>query len=127
MTMIERRDFLKSTAAVGIAAWAGSIQAGDASTSNRNRLEPFDYDGVRLRDSQWQKQYQAARDFYLGLSEDDILCGFRAPLGCRPLESRWVDGARAIATPFSASGLAEWLACTAPPTTQRFATKQCGS
>jgi DUF1680 family protein len=81
MTMIERREFLKSTAAVGIAAFVGSAQAADAPDSNRIRLEPFDYEGVRLRDSQWEKQYQAARDFYLGLSEDDILCGFRRAAG----------------------------------------------
>src|SRR5262249_30995195 len=29
----------------------------------------------------WQKQYQAARDFYFGVSDDDILCGYRAATG----------------------------------------------
>lgn len=49
--------------------------------SARTKLEPFDYDGVRLRESRWLKQYQAARDFWLGLSEDDILHGYRLAAG----------------------------------------------
>jgi len=45
------------------------------------KLEPFNYRGVRLLESRWQKQYQSARDFYYGVPDDDILCGFRSDAG----------------------------------------------
>jgi DUF1680 family protein len=45
------------------------------------RLRPFDYDGVRLTGGRWARQYQSARDYYLGVSTDDILCGFRRAAG----------------------------------------------
>jgi DUF1680 family protein len=44
-------------------------------------LEPFGFEGVKLLPSHWQKQYQACRDMYLELPEDDILCGFRRTAG----------------------------------------------
>ena len=44
-------------------------------------LQPFDYQGVRLTGGRWAQQYQMARDFYLGVSTDDILCGFRRAAG----------------------------------------------
>jgi len=45
------------------------------------KLAPFNYRGVRLLESRWQKQYQSARDYYYGVSDDDILCGFRSDAG----------------------------------------------
>jgi len=45
------------------------------------RLQPFNYRGVRLRKSRWLDQYQAARDYYLEVSNDDILQGWRAAAG----------------------------------------------
>jgi DUF1680 family protein len=42
---------------------------------------PFDYQGVQLLPSRWQRQMAAARAFYLGLSDDDILHGFRKAAG----------------------------------------------
>src|SRR5690349_6700095 len=76
---IPRRDFLK---AAPVAAYAMTQIANGATlkvptASNRNKIEPFDYRGVKLRESRWQKQYQSARDFYFGVSDDDILCGYR--------------------------------------------------
>ena len=44
-------------------------------------IEAFDYRGVSLRSSRWRGQVYAAREFYLGLSDDDILHGFRAAAG----------------------------------------------
>ena len=44
-------------------------------------LNPFDYRGVVLRQSLWQRQAAAGRDFYFGLSNDDILHGYRAAAG----------------------------------------------
>lgn len=47
------------------------------------KVEPFDYAGVRLRESRWLRQYQTARDYYLSVSDDDILHGFRKAAGMR--------------------------------------------
>jgi DUF1680 family protein len=44
-------------------------------------LEPFDYRGVRLLPSPWERQYRKGRDFYFGISDDDILHGFRKAAG----------------------------------------------
>src|SRR5450759_3515810 len=78
-----RRDFLKAAPVAAYAvtqiAKGATLQA--PAPSSRIKMEAFDYQGVRLRESRWQKQYQAARDFYLGVSDDDILCGYRAAAG----------------------------------------------
>jgi DUF1680 family protein len=71
-----RRDWLKSAAAV---AGAGLLRA--QSADSRMRIEPFNYRGVRLRPSRWRDQYEAGRDYYLGVSNDDILHGWRAAAG----------------------------------------------
>jgi DUF1680 family protein len=86
MTMdgIERRDFLKTlpAAALAVAAAAdGVLAAPQASGGGVPKLDAFDYAGVRLRPSRWQRQFQAGRDFYLGVSDDDILHGFRTAAG----------------------------------------------
>jgi hypothetical protein len=81
-----RRDFLKA-APLATFAFASVARGGTAppstavARSGEIKIETFDYVGVRLRDSRWQKQYQAARDFWLGLPEDDILHGYRAAAG----------------------------------------------
>lgn len=76
---MDRRSFLKSAPmAAGIVAQ--SLKA-EPELSSRTILEPFNYAGVRLRDSRWLKQVEDAREFYLGLSDDDILHGFRAAAG----------------------------------------------
>ncbi|HEY4329980.1 MAG TPA: beta-L-arabinofuranosidase domain-containing protein [Phycisphaerae bacterium] len=76
-----RREFLATTAAVAatavLAARTAHAGADVPAGGAKNVLQPFDYDGVKLLDSQWQKQYQAARDFWLALPDDDILCGYR--------------------------------------------------
>ncbi len=78
-----RRDFLKTAPP---AAWlltqaVGASTIQDKEVASRNLLEPFDYRGVRLADSRWKEQYQATRDYYAGISEDDIMKGFRAAVG----------------------------------------------
>jgi len=77
---IPRRDFLKSApvAAYAITQIAEGAMLKAPTASTRIKIEPFGYRGVRLRDSRWQKQYQAARDFYFAVSDDDILCGYRS-------------------------------------------------
>ncbi len=91
MDPVTRRDFLKSApAALALAAGARPGRPSAPVRSDPFRLQPFDYHGVSLLESRWQRQYQAARDFYLAIPDDDILHGFRraahlpapgAPLG----------------------------------------------
>ena len=40
-------------------------------------LQAFDYSGVTLLESRFQEQFQSARDYYLAVSNDDILNGYR--------------------------------------------------
>lgn len=82
-TDFSRRDFLRMAAALpGALAISGSLAAGaDPATPPPSRLEPFDYRDVRLGASRWRDQYQSARDFYLGVSNDDILHGYRVAAG----------------------------------------------
>ena len=42
-----------------------------------NKIDTFDYQGITLLPSFWQKQFQAARDFYFNVPDDDILHGYR--------------------------------------------------
>lgn len=78
-----RREFLK---AVPVTAYA-LAQAAEGMTlrapppAARIKIEPFDYEGVVLREGRWQQQYQEARDFYLNVSDDDILHGYRQAAG----------------------------------------------
>lgn len=51
------------------------------STKGKVVISPFDYQGVKLLPSRWQKQYASARDYYFSISDDDILCGFRRAAG----------------------------------------------
>jgi len=91
-----RREFLgatgKAAAAVALAPLMqtalGAPQAAvpDAAQlktapASRVILSPFDYQGVKLLPSQWQKQYASAREFYMSLSDDDVLKGFRTAAG----------------------------------------------
>ena len=70
-------------------------------------MEPFDYHNVTLLESRWKDQFQAGSDYYLSVSEDDILHGYRKaaglpasgePLGgwCRvnsdPVFGQWLSG-----------------------------------
>lgn len=80
---ITRREFLKAapptTWVLAQSVRGATLQSSDS--SSRIRLEPFNYRGVQLRKSRWQEQYQSARDFYLSVSDDDILKGFRSAAG----------------------------------------------
>ncbi len=82
-TQMPRRDFLKAAPLAAYAltrvARGATLQA--PTPASRIKIQPFDYDGVRLRDSLWQRQYQSARDYYFNVSDDDILCGYRSAAG----------------------------------------------
>ena len=45
------------------------------------KISAFDFEGVCLHASRWNDQYVHAREFYLNVSNDDILQGFRAKAG----------------------------------------------
>ena len=77
---LTRRDWLRSAGAIASALPLAAQAAPDANAA-RVALQPFDYRGVRLHKSRWLDQYQSARDYYLGVSNDDILQGWRAAAG----------------------------------------------
>ncbi len=77
---MHRREFLAATAAAGAAYMAARASRGffaPAADESLIKIQTFDYQGVTLGKSFWQKQMQAARDFYFGVSDDDILHGYR--------------------------------------------------
>jgi hypothetical protein len=74
---MHRRDFLK---AVSASADLLTHSAAEAATGPKV-IGAFDYRSVRLGDSRWRKQVQDAREYYLAISDDDILHGFRAAAG----------------------------------------------
>jgi DUF1680 family protein len=79
-----RRDFLKTAPATAFALTqaARMAAAGQSEPSpSRIRIQPFDFQGVRLGKSRWQEQFQSARDVYFNVPDDDILHGFRAAAG----------------------------------------------
>jgi DUF1680 family protein len=69
-------------------------------------LDPFDYTGVTLRPSPWQKQASAGRDFYYGLSNDDILHGYRVAAGAANAPGRALGG---WCSPNSNTVFGQWL------------------
>lgn len=90
---MNRREFLGTVGAVaaGSMAMAPNARSLWGSAAARIALRPFDYQRVSLGPGRWQKQYQSARDFYLGVSDDDILHGFRLDAGL-PAPGRVLGG-----------------------------------
>jgi DUF1680 family protein len=78
---LSRRDLLKAAPLAAEMLSRVSAFAAPASLAVKNTIDAFDYEGVRLRDSRCRGQVLAAREFYLGLSDDDILHGFRRAAG----------------------------------------------
>ncbi len=80
---VSRREFLIAAAAVpGALAISRSFAAPLlTSTARPAVLEPFDYRGVKLLPSRWLDQYHSARDYYISVSNDDILHGYRVAAG----------------------------------------------
>lgn len=75
-----RRDFVRMAAALPAAAAVPAASGAEAAGSAWP-LEPFDYRGVRLLPSRWLDQYRQTRDYDCGVSNDDILHGYRATAG----------------------------------------------
>jgi uncharacterized protein len=63
-----------------VPATAAALGA-SAAPGPRPVLESFDYAGVRLLPGRFLDQYRATREFYLGLSEDNAVHGFRVQAG----------------------------------------------
>lgn len=72
---------MASAAVAGGVAFGAATAAAGAPSPGKVVLQSFDFVGVKLRPSRWQKQFADAREFYAGLSNDDILHGFRAAAG----------------------------------------------
>jgi hypothetical protein len=92
---LTRRDFCKAALATPLtAAMAGyRTTAGPrrealagaghvtSTAATMDPLEPFDYSGVRLLDGMLRNQALSARDFFLGIPDDNLLVGFRLRAG----------------------------------------------
>src|ERR1700734_2939367 len=86
--MSTRRNFVKMLAGASLAPSvlraSRALDAAPAETASfaaKVHLEPFDYQGVRLLDGMLKTQYDRTRAFYFGISNDDILKGFRERAG----------------------------------------------
>jgi uncharacterized protein len=106
-----RRDFLGTLGALAPLAQgvlkAQSTDTASATTPYRKIvLQPFDYSGVTLRPGLWQRQASAGRDFYLGLSNDDILHGYRVAAGSANAPGRALGG---WCSPNSNTVFGQWL------------------
>jgi DUF1680 family protein len=106
-----RRDFLGTLGALAPLAQgmlkAQSAGAGNGTTPYKKVvLQPFDYSGVTLRPGLWQRQASAGRDFYLGLSNDDILHGYRVAAGTANAPGRALGG---WCSPNSNTVFGQWL------------------
>lgn len=77
---LNRRKFTKL--AVGACCAANLIGAEALQASDPSRkLELFDYSGVRLLDGRFKSQFEAARDLFLNIPNDNLLLGFRQRAG----------------------------------------------
>ena len=92
-TETTRREFIKLATAAAIApSFAPSLARAAGTTREAgaggaggggpgDAIEAFDYCGVRLLDGPMKRRYEATRDFYLAIPDDDILKGFRREAG----------------------------------------------
>src|SRR5262249_52213672 len=74
---MRRREFLGAIP-LGAGLLAQSVHA-----AGQVRIEPFNYAGVRLRESRWRGGVEGARESYLTRPDDDLLQGFRRAAGLR--------------------------------------------
>jgi DUF1680 family protein len=105
-TDLNRRDFVRAMAASMPLAQSALAAQTNTTPYQTVVLHPFDYTGVTLRPSPWQKQAAAGRDFYFGLSNDDILHGYRAAAGNSNAPGRALGG---WCTPNSNTVFGQWL------------------
>ena len=109
-----RREFLGAVGALApvvqgvLSAQSAAAAETPAKTTPYQKvaIEPFDYSGVSLRPSFWQRQATAGRDFYLGVSNDDILHGYRVAAGTADAPGRALGG---WCSPNSNTVFGQWL------------------
>jgi DUF1680 family protein len=89
---LNRREWLGAMGALALHAQEPHDAPNKTTPYRKVVLEPFDYSGVTLRGSLWQSQASAGRDFYFGLSNDDILHGYRAAAGATGAPGRPLGG-----------------------------------
>jgi uncharacterized protein len=94
-----RREFLGAAALTpllqNMLAAPNTTRAEELAKTTPNRkvvLQPFDYSGVTLRPSFWERQASEGRDFYYGVSNDDILHGYRVAAGIADAPGRPLGG-----------------------------------
>src|SRR5579863_7310777 len=88
-----RRDFLRVLGVSSVAPLVAQAAIGTDTNPPRTtpqgdfdarcRLRCFNYEGVRLSVGMLNSQFQATRDYYLAIPNDDILKGFRQRAGLR--------------------------------------------
>jgi DUF1680 family protein len=110
---LSRRNFLGTVGALAPVAQGlvaaqntGGGATGKTTPYRKVVLEPFDYTGVTLGESLWKRQATAGRDFYYGLSNDDILHGYRVSAGNANAPGRALGG---WASPNSNTVFGQWL------------------
>ena len=108
-----RRDFLGAVGALApLAQTMLAAQSADTAPASQTTpykkvtIQSFDYTGVTLRPSVWQRQASAGRDYYLGLSNDDILHGYRVAAGSSGAPGRALGG---WCSPNSNTVFGQWL------------------
>src|ERR1700744_392489 len=107
-----RRGFLGTLGALAPLAQSvlaqnnGNTASGETTPFRKVTLQPFDYAGVTLRPSFWQRQASAGRDFYFDLSNDDILHGYRVAAGTANAPGRALGG---WCSPNSNTVFGQWL------------------
>jgi len=75
-----RRDFIDLLAGAALTPQLAQ-PSGRPAGGVRTHMEPFNYQGVRLREGRMRDQYLAARDYFFHLPDDDIVKGFRKRAG----------------------------------------------
>ena len=108
-----RRNFLGALGAFAplaqgvLSAQSAANTASSEMTPNKKvSIQPFDYAGVTLRPSVWQRQASSGRDFYFNLSNDDILRGYRVAAGTANAPGRALGG---WCSPNSNTVFGQWL------------------
>ena len=66
---------------LGLVLALPSLSASSAIPLGKRALEPFDYHGVSIQDGPLKQQLDEVRQFYLAISDDGLLKGFRARAG----------------------------------------------
>jgi hypothetical protein len=100
-----RRQFMPGAAAGALAGAVTNLAAqavGPAEGTSINpvaaggvrRLRAFDYRGVRLLDSPWQRQMMQARDMYFNMNNDDMLKGIVGWPAFQLRDRIWPAGAK---------------------------------